>query len=611
MSIKEAIKRGFVFYIINSLIIACQFAGYLIKSPQMEYMDTIGYLFFACAAISHAALFGLLPYSLSVLTLLISRSSKAAGMIHVFFAALLNVLFYINGHIFSLYRLHLNGMMLSLFFGEGSSEIFQFDASIYAKSAFAIIMIIIINISIRIATDFFFSRKQKCHFVTVLIIFMATLIFSNVTHAYAAVAQKQSVVQSASHLPYYFPLTATRFMIKMGVVEQTDLLKADFGKQKGVEYPKKPITTTDTTGYNIILIAIDSWNYRSLTPDVMPNITNFAADNELYTNHLSSSNGTRGGVFGMFYGTSSYYWTDFDINGITPVIINTMQDKGYQIKAFSSATLNNPNFNKLLFRKVPDIQTVTKGERVYDRDCQITTDFVNFIDTADTAKPFFSFIFYDLAHSFQFPNELEKRFVPSWDFADYMKLSNNTDPTPFWNLYLNCTNLVDSLVGIVLSKIEEHDLLSNTYIIITGDHGQEFNENHKNYWGHGSNYTMPQIHIPFIMHRPCNNPCTFSHRTTHYDITATLMRDALGAENNVTDYSMGRPLNDTTPRNWHIVGDNLNYAFIVDSNIIVEKKPSGWLNITDSTLTPIRYKPSAQALNNAINKLNMFYEQQH
>lgn len=605
---KEHIKQGFLFYATTTLTIAAQFVAYLANSPQANYMDCLGNLFFLSAVLSHAALFALIPFILFIAVLFATRNKCAANIVHVSMSSLLNILFYINSYCFALYRFHINGMVLSMFFGDGGGEIFQFDFSLYVKVTLVIICIIAANILLKKLTVWIYGKTQKVYFTQILALFLVLTVFSNTVHAYSAVAQRQSVIKSAAHLPYYFPITATRLMIKMGVVSQDDLLKADFGKQSGLNYPQSKIATNDSISKrNIVLIAIDSWNCRGLNSEAMPNVSAFKANNHYYGNHLSSSNGTRGSIFGIFFGTSSYYWKDFDISGTTPALMNTLQDEDYQISTFASATLTNPNFAKLIFRNT-DIKPDTEGERAYDRDCHLTDNFIGYLDTLDAERPFFAFLFYDLAHNFFYPEERAKKFTPSWDFADYMKLNNDMDPTPFWNLYLNCLNAIDSLIGIAIDSLESKGLLDNTYIVITGDHSQEFNENHKNYWGHGSNYSYAQINVPLIVHEPRCSPATFSHRTTHYDLSATLMHDVLGVTNPISDYSMGRLLQDTTFRNWHVVGDNLNFAFITDNDIIVEKKPNGMLEITDRQLNPIKgYKPSAKELNDAINRLNAFY----
>ena len=131
----------------------------------------------------------------------------------------------------------------------------------------------------------------------------------------------------------------------------------------------------------------------------------------------------------------------------------------------------------------------------------VAADYLQALDTLGSGtKPFF--LFYDLAHGYEVPKDKLYRFQPSWEFADYMKLNNDIDPTPFLNLYYNCVAEADSLVGCVLHKLEEKKLLDNTLVIITRDHGQEFNKNHKNYWGHGSNYSPVQTHIPFLLYEP-------------------------------------------------------------------------------------------------------------
>ena len=56
------------------------------------------------------------------------------------------------------------------------------------------------------------------------------------------------------------------------------------------------------------------------------------------------------------------------------------------------------------------------------------------------------------------------------------------DPTPFWNLYRNCCYQDDLLLGRIFETLKKEGLMDNTIIILSGDHSQEFNENHHNYW---------------------------------------------------------------------------------------------------------------------------------
>lgn len=207
------------------------------------------------------------------------------------------------------------------------------------------------------------------------------------------------------------------------------------------------------------------------------------------------------------------------------------------------------------------------------------------------------------------PKSKQYRFKPCWEYVDYMKLNNDTDPTPFFNLYKNSVAEADSLIGLTLNKLREKDLLRNTVVIITGDHGQEFNENHNNYWGHASNYSLFQVGTPLIYYYPGCKPGKRNYRTTHYDISPTLMHYVLGVTNPPSDYSMGTYLDDPSPRDWHFVGHELYYAFIRSDGTIIEKQGAGNLKIMDPKIHVIpNYPLKPKDLQAVIQKMNRFYK---
>ena len=157
-------------------------------------------------------------------------------------------------------------------------------------------------------------------------------------------------------------------------------------------------------------------------------------------------------------------------------------------------------------------------------------------------------------------------------------------------------------------------LYDNTLIIITGDHAQEYNENHKNYWGHNSNFTKYQIGVPLIIHQPNSSKfkvhsSKFTHRTTHLDFVPTLMHDYLGVTNPIDDYSNGRLLSDATPRLWHYAGNELRYAFIVEGDTILTKEGAGYIEVTDEHLNPVpNYHINPKEFDAAIKRLNRFFK---
>ena len=107
---------------------------------------------------------------------------------------------------------------------------------------------------------------------------------------------------------------------------------------------------------------------------------------------------------------------------------------GYHCQAYPSATLLEPPFAKVVFGNVKGLNVSTPGDNTFDRDSKITEMFIADMKKRDKTKPFFSFVFYDLPHSCELSKAQNVPFKPAWDFADYTRLNNALDPTPFWNL---------------------------------------------------------------------------------------------------------------------------------------------------------------------------------
>lgn len=335
----------------------------------------------------------------------------------------------------------------------------------------------------------------------------------------------------------------------------------------------------------------------------------FIKKTHYFENHYSSSYGTRGSLFGLFFGAPPTYEKEFGITQTTPILVDQLVKREYNIQTFPSADFTMPPFHEMFFRHVKHINTRTEGATPCERDEKITDMAIDFIANQKNDKPFFSFIFYDLAHAISIPEKYRSKFTPSWDHPDYMSLCNDIDRTPFFNLYKNCMFHIDSLVGRVLDELENKNLLDKTIIVITGDHGQEFNENKKNYWGHGSNFSEWQLKVPFLLYYPSiEGNRTYSHMTTHYDVSTFILGRFLGIKNPTSDYSIGYDMYDTSSRYPHIVGSVVNYGFIMDS-IIANTNHIGSLEITDRKLNELpRSVLNSKSLKIAIDKKNYFYK---
>lgn len=615
MKKKDNLLVGSIFALLSICLLGLILFSYMFGAGDNSFMDFGSWIYFFFSSILHSSLFILIPFVILFLPLcLIGLKNKVTIPILIIVYVFIILIAIINRFVFQIYHFHINGFVLDMLFSEGAGDIFVFSFWLYIKAILIFLFVCIAVfgtylLSKRLAHNI--KRKKQFYFLS-LYSFIGVIIISQGLHIYGSATMRTSILESNTYLPYYFPISMNSFLDKCGIIDKKNITNINFkDKKSSLSYPIKPLhkNNTSTNKPNIVIIAIDSWNFRTLTEECMPNVWRFKQKSEFFANHLSSSNGTRGGIFGLFTGLSSYYWKSFEYSSLKPIFIEQLQKNNYNIQIYPSASFQSPPFDRMFFKGMKSINTSTKGKTVYERDCNITNNFISDLSKYKKAdKPFFSFLFYDMAHAISISKEKNNHFLPTWDYADYSKLTNNTDPIPFYNLYRNCVYQIDSLVAKVISSLKENNLFDNTIIIITGDHGQEFNENKKNYWGHSGNYTKYQIQVPLILYYPKVESKTFTHRTTHYDIVPTLLNMALGINNPPKDYSMGEFLHNNSSRGWHVVGNDLNYAFITEEGYIIEKEGNGYVKVYDKNLNLQKnYKLSPKQINENLLKLNRFF----
>ena len=574
--------------------------------------DWLSWAYFIPSALGHASMFTFVLYLFFYLPFaFFFKSAKIPAAVFVIFAIIFQTILILNGFVFNLYRFHINGFVIELALHAGS-ENFVFEVMLYVKFILLIVFTAVLPYMLILWMGKRWSgRLRKNRIVTVSLILFFCLIFSHVAHAVAAATRQVSIQKSATTLPYFFPLTMNSLLDRMGITSQDEIDRLDYGASgSDIIYPVHPLVTEDTIpNYNILFIVIDSWNPRTFDSITTPNIYRMAMQNQYFANHNSASYGTRENIFSLFFGLSFTYEKDFIISRQSPVLIDQLNERNYAIQVFPSAPLPTPPFHEILFRKAPHVHHRIEGSTPYERDQKITRMAIDFMKEQEKGKPFFNFVFYDLPHAMSLSEEyLLPEFEPSWRSVNYMVLNNNMDPEPFFNFYRNCVYRADIEAGILLDYMKDSGLMDNTIIIITGDHGQEFNENKKNYWGHGSNFSRWQIHIPFILYYPgMEKGKQFSHVTTHYDVVPFLMQQFLGVKNPIADYSMGYNIYDTITRYPHVVGDQVNYGFVFD-DIIVRTNHLGSMTVTDKDMNDLpRNAVNIKELQKGIEKKNMFY----
>lgn len=92
-------------------------------------------------------------------------------------------------------------------------------------------------------------------------------------------------------------------------------------------------------------------------------------------------------------------------------------------------------------------------------------------------------------------------FGLSLELAQYAKAEKLPGDDDFKGLYNGELAYLDRELGRLFDGLEERELLRDTIVVITGDHGETFWE-HGDFWHHGAWVYQTNVHVPFIVRLP-------------------------------------------------------------------------------------------------------------
>nr|QGT50677.1 choline-sulfatase [uncultured Elusimicrobia bacterium] len=520
----------------------------------------------------------------------------------VFWGTFFTLFFALDIFVYTQYRFHISMAMLELFFGPAGREIFVFPASTYVMLGVGILALAGGVWGLARAARHINGGKKAL--ITAGLVLFLFFMGYNGLHAWGKFMQVPSILAQVSYLPWANPMSANRRLRKMGFEPKNE--PYSLPKAGTLSYPLNPLACANEQKPNILIILIDSWRADSFSKEVMPRAWKQAEKAFNFTDHIAGGNATEAGVFSLFYSLPHAYWGAFSSQRLPPVFISRLQADGYQFGIFASARLNSPEFNQNVFSSVPDLRLSSKGVTKVERDEDMQKDFTAFIKQMDKNKPFFGFLFYDAPHGQEYPKDGEI-FTPTAPQMNYLMLTKNTDPTPYMNNYKNSVHFVDGLLGQTFDLLKKEGLDKNTIVILTGDHGQEINDTHNNFWGHNSNFAQWQTHVPLLVWWPGKNGQEMNYRTSHYDIVPTLMQNALACANPADDYSLGQDLFDDTPRPFVMISSYTKKAVREGDKISVLDN-YGYLENYDENYQKTETGISPQALSAALKTFSKFYK---
>jgi len=204
--------------------------------------------------------------------------------------------------------------------------------------------------------------------------------------------------------------------------------------------------------------------------------------------------------------------------------------------ALARATLNSWKVRKLL--------------RYYDAASRRTApdingSFLRWLDRKESGRPFFAFLNYYEAHEpYLPPRPYEGKFGP----IDVRKKSliypmgvhqalrsgkrgmNAAEIQGELDAYEESIAYLDDHLGRLFQELRRRDLMDNTLVIVTSDHGEQFGEHRL--FAHGNSLYWPSLHIPLVLRLPARVPAgvRVPAPVGARDLAATIL-DLAGADN--------------------------------------------------------------------------------
>jgi hypothetical protein len=286
---------------------------------------------------------------------------------------------------------------------------------------------------------------------------------------------------------------------------------------------------------DVFWFIVETLRGDGVTAEVMPFVSHWR-DSECQPvgASLAASNATHLSWYAMLSGRPPVFWEQDRQKQKPAPLLQLLKGAGYRNEVRSAAIFNyaemdTTNFGHgeatdVLLSFSPDNPEWPPG--IGERDLRVM-DLWRKSVLANPAGSGFRLVAIESPH---YPYNWGSSFTPP--FADYAQTSwfplhpNPQDIQRVKNRYWNSLAWVDTLVRDYVGFLKEHGRYDDAMIILTGDHGEEFQEHGT--WFHASGLTPEQTAVPVIIKWPKalgrGEPVA---QASHLDIMPSIL-DALG-----------------------------------------------------------------------------------
>jgi membrane-anchored protein YejM (alkaline phosphatase superfamily) len=532
----------------------------------------LAWIYLLTVSVSHYAMLSLLPLLLLVPVIVLWPRRRLVHILAVLVMAATIALVLLDSLLWSQSHFHINALTV---------KILGVQSRVFIGTMFLIGLVFETLLAGRIWI--WVKRPGSRHGKQLGWLCFVSLLIAQGIYAWSDASYYVPVTRLSQQLPVYSGFTAKRFFAKHGLVDirqarerqlAARIAGASGTASSNLNYPLSPLSCSNERALNLLVIIVDAMRFDLLNTSAAPRLTAFASEKaSRFQQHFSGGNSSRMGMFSFFYGLPPGYFATFEAGQRSPVLLDQFQQQDYQLGLFSSASLSRPvALDRTAFANVPDLRISSEPESdmAWKRDRTMTDDWFNWLAQRDQQRPFFGFLFYDATSVHAPPPGYHPPSLEQSDRSTANELK----------AYQAAMHYNDSLIGEVLDDLASRGLDRNTVILVSADHGEEFNESGEGFDKHGSGYSHYQLQVPMLLAWPGRTPRSYGHRTSHYDVAPTLVNDLLGCVNPPGEFSSGTNLFSGQGWPWILAGSYYNYA-VLEPHQVTVTFPNGLFEVRD------------------------------
>jgi membrane-anchored protein YejM (alkaline phosphatase superfamily) len=309
----------------------------------------------------------------------------------------------------------------------------------------------------------------------------------------------------------------------------------------------KGISRQDTTPKierkdNIVFLHLESLRSDMLTPELMPNLYQFAQEEGiLLPNHHTSGTNTGSGAFGALSGLDGMFYQPARSLDLSPLPLKLLNGLGYRQSCFYTKNMDYDDLFSYLFEETNDHSFMASEGPIEIREKVMLDEYLKTFH--QTEEPRLDYVmFYTTHYDYYYPDTHEF-YTPALSLGFDIG-GTNTESRRLWtqreqllNRYRNATRYLDDLLGQFLRSLKASGALEDTVLLIFGDHGEAFWEHGR--FGHTFGFSNKQTQVAAVAHFPGRPTIHVDEPTSHADFFPTIF-DYLGLSGMPGQFMTGR-----------------------------------------------------------------------